>query len=232
MYKKCRVVLLPSLEKAPLMIDLNESSWSDTYKKLLYSKNFDFDEFDHTKNFTHTNKQHLYILSDDKIKEGDFYYLEKVGVRGSSSGIYKCESNIGSKLNTLATNCKKVIATTDYTLLNDDDFINSVTPFRNLPELSQQFIQQYVEAYNNGMPIEEVDVEYRLVDYAVEDDPNSSFKYGVITNSDNTINIKLLKDIWTREEVIKLLYSFGNKMESSEYNEPYWRYDNWIEENL
>ena len=222
MYKKCKAVLLPSKENAPLMIDLNESSWSDTYKKLLYSKNFDFDEFDHTKNFTHTNKQHLYILSDDEIKEGDWFYDIELKAINKRVGVIPFKSY----------DCKKVIATTDNTLLNDDDFINSVTPFRNLPELSQQFIQQYVEAYNNGKPIEEVDVEYRLIDYAVEDEPNSSFKYGVITNSNNTINIRLVKDTWTRDEVIKLLYSFGNKMENAEYNEPYWRYEKWIEESL
>ena len=65
------------------------------------------------------NTQHIYITSDEEIKEGDWYWLEKIGKRGSESGAYKSAGLKASKLNTLASNCKKVILTTDQDLVKD-----------------------------------------------------------------------------------------------------------------
>lgn len=68
--------------------------------------------------------QHLYIISDDDIKEGDW--------------VYKNDSNpkVFKWINTTNTNFnyKKIIATTDTSL--------------NLAQPSQEFIEKYIESYN------------------------------------------------------------------------------------
>ena len=63
--------------------------------------------------------QHIYITSDEEIKEGDWYWLEKIDRIGSESGAYKSSGAKVSKLNTLASNCKKIILTTDQDLIKD-----------------------------------------------------------------------------------------------------------------
>jgi hypothetical protein len=65
-----------------LAADLNDDidNISSTYAQkfydefdgsLLYAKNYGFDNFDESKNSAHINRQHLYILSDESIKDSD-----------------------------------------------------------------------------------------------------------------------------------------------------------------
>lgn len=68
-------------------------------------------------------EKYLLIVGDSEIKEGDWYYLEKVGIIGSPSGIYKSSSDKSSKLNTIADNCKKIIA---HLPLNDSPILDGV----------------------------------------------------------------------------------------------------------
>ncbi len=65
------------------------------------------------------NFQNIYITSDEEIKENDWYWLEKINIIGSESGIYKSEDKKISKINTLTCNCKKIILTTDQDLIAD-----------------------------------------------------------------------------------------------------------------
>ena len=228
--------MIPTNQKASLMIDRNESSWSDTYNKLLYSKNFDFDEFDHTKNFTHTNKQHLYILSDDKTKEGDWCIQLTLG--GYVENLVKVGENDTSKLR------KKIVATTDTSLiigrlihtencqfLDEKEFVQ-----KSLPQPSQQFIEKYAESYNSGKPIEEVEVEYEMCETYRMDECNSRFHCcenpdKLKINPNNTINTKLVKDYWTRDEVHNLMmqaWIHGQSKPDCHYMVR----EKWIEENL
>lgn len=63
--------------------------------------------------------KNIYIISDEEIKEGDWYWLEKIDKIGTKSGAYKSGNAKVSRLNTLASNCKKIILTTDKDLIND-----------------------------------------------------------------------------------------------------------------
>ena len=73
--------------------------------------------------------KNIYITSDEEIKQGDWYWLEKIDRIGSESGVYKSSNVKVSKLNTLALNCQKIILTTDQELIKDgvqaidDDFL-------------------------------------------------------------------------------------------------------------
>lgn len=85
-------------------------------------------------------QQHLYIISDDEIKKGDWVIeyqpKDNLGELHQIHNEYVLSPNIQ----------KKVIATTDTTL--------------ELPRLSQQFIEEYIEEYNKGQQITECLVEY------------------------------------------------------------------------
>ena len=170
--------------------------------------------------------QHLYIISDDKIEEGDLH-------------IESDHSGFGFRK-------YKIIATTDTSLFRLED-----CPVRGgdsnvkytLPQPSQQFIEKYIEEYNKGNIITDVLVEYETLKTTAN---NKHFGEGhvySITNKlkinpkDNTITIKKLKDSWNREEVIELLnqcYNLGYNSKKSEIPdlEEMLELDNWIEENL
>lgn len=176
---------------------------------------------------------HLYILSDDEIKEGDWIYWNNKVVKA---------------IDTVYTNStKKIIATTDNSL--------SQTSRTEIPRPSDSFILKYIEAYNNGKPIEKVMVEYEInnphnqelmfhkehKEYFFEDFVDGRFKTIYlkervkINPKDNTITISKVKDSWTREEVINLLHSagkYGRETANNSIGEMPDMMDKWIEENL
>ena len=132
--------------------------------------------------------QHLYFLSNEEIKEGN-YVIDSIG---ELFGPYEKGDIIGKE-------AKKIIATTDSSL--------------QLPKSSKEFIQAYIKAYNEGKPITKVLVEYK--DWCDYDDDctwggldKSDWKLKI--NSFNEIIIKKVKDSWTREEMFNCwLYSKG-----------------------
>lgn len=142
MYKNCKVVMLPTNEKALFSMSLMNI--------LLLGGS-------HPENNQYKN-QHLYITSDDEIKK-DNWCIKSYGMPGTKE-VVKYIPVYGNQ-------CKKIIATTNKSL----KLYKSETLARNsgfslktddilLPQLSQQFIKKYVEEYNKGNVIEEVLVEY------------------------------------------------------------------------
>ena len=98
---------------------------------------------------------HLYIISDDEIKEGDWF----VNIRKNT--IHLCNgvnNNICSGQNHGEYHgkfeCKKIISTTDKSL--------------ELPQPPQQFIEEYIEEYNQENIITDVLVEYENKFYGKE----------------------------------------------------------------
>lgn len=107
---------------------------------------------------------------------------------------------------TLPNNSKKIIATTDTSL--------------DLPSIPQQFIQYYIEEYNKGNVIDKAQVEYTDLYLSV------NYTSSLMINTDNTINVKPIKDSWSRDEVMKLLLDFNNdKPGIFDCNQ-------WVKENL
>lgn len=173
--------------------------------------------------------QHLYIISDDEIKEGDLFI-------GDGASLKQCTLNNGGNINfkggwySGSSNCKKIIATTDTSLKWEFKGIQMSRMFE-LPQPSQQFIEKYIKSYNKGNIITEVLVEYEWKGKKYVDDQDT-FGYDKqilrINPKDNTIIIKEVKDNWNREEVIALLKAktelHTNSWLSSDMQ--------WIEENL
>ena len=85
------------------------------------------------------NDQHLYITSDDEIKEGDWYY----DTNHNAIGKYDSSAQIG----------KKIVATTDKSIMHLSNNGRVGYPLPNIPE---SFIQDYIKAYNEGNPIETI----------------------------------------------------------------------------
>lgn len=216
-FKKVKVVMLPTNEKANLLLtgrnDLYYSS-----KLSDFSLKEDIDIF-----------QHLYFLSDEKIKEGDSY--ENNGV------IFRADDKFdeGNDPNQNKNN-KKIIATTDKSLTKEMYCVSTGKYQEPLPQPSQSFIEKFVDEYNKGNVITEVMVEYE-VDYGYMEVKS----YLKVNPKDNTITIRKIKDDWNKEEVIQLLKKLA---EDIDYDYRIYTRDNsigfdmvnndgkWIEENL
>ena len=173
--------------------------------------------------------QHLYITSNEEIKEGDWCYNSK-----------RKSIELGKYM--IGTNefifCKKIIATTD-TSLTIIDYVDCEYP---LPQPSKQFIQKYIEEYNKGRVISEVEVEYedKFLGYfpnitATGTGSEPKYKIQPKLNPDNTINIKPIKDSWSREEMFDCwLYSKGIVLreETDQIKRERIQFNKWIEEHL
>ena len=180
--------------------------------------------------------QHLYFLSDEEIKEGDW-------------GISKLNEIVQFKKNYESTLYKKIIATTDKSLSKTIkssyvQFGDNVeeTRIEFLPQPSQSFIEKFVEEYNKGNVITEVMVEYETITKRYG---SCSIGEGVTMNveqlkvsKDNTITIRKVKDSWNRDEVIELLKSRESHIDCHTYSkqfidkQDYRELDKWIQENL
>ena len=225
-FKKCKVVMLSTNEKA--MIGLN-------YNNLFYCKgnNMGFE------NSKHINSQHLYITSDEEIKEGDWIFdnYSKINL---IQQVRVCDLESSHNRN---GNWHKIIATTNEQLRIDsiirstqDDDYGKVKFIIAKP--SQQFIEKYIEEYNKGNVITDVLVEY--IDNG-EEGWNGSNEDGEpiwnekielkVNPKDNTITIKKVKDSWNREEIIELIRKYHSSFATYPTMNLDLR-DNWIETNL
>ena len=136
----CLVVLLPTIEKS--LVHLSESgilfqSAIPTTKSNLYK----------------STPQHLYILSDDEIKKGD-YVLSLL-----TNSISKVEKDNIKNLSVNKTYFKKIIATNNKSLVIQPKGIGTL--FYNFPQPSKYFIKNYIDEHNNGNIINNVNVNYK-----------------------------------------------------------------------
>ena len=132
---------------------------------------------------TPTQLQHLYIISDDEIKEGDWF----IDLKDNTIWQNKAKENMRKSI---FPECKKIISTTDSSL--------SQTSRAEIPQPSKQFIQKYIEEYNKGRQIIDIIVEYELIsneEYFLNTiNPDENVPYFdenlKINPKDNTITIK------------------------------------------
>lgn len=224
MFKRAKVVMLPTNEKA------DKGNICFGYYGLQMLK--------HSDGKTIANKQHLYILSDDEIKEGDWFIQSNSVLRTCFDLEWK--------------GFYKIIATTDNLKVTLSDYTKDSITYTKfdeiLPKPSQSFINKYIDEYNKGNIIIDVLVEYDEM-YLFPDGSYSRSAQNMLNvkavdllkiSKDNTITIKKIKDSWNRDEVI----TFGlkcvnlgmdlennplprlNEMSGKDY------YYKWIDENL
>ena len=239
MKKPVQVVMLSTNEKAKIG-DIVMSKFDDIH---ILTKN---DGKEYAKTVT---SQHLYILSDEEIKEGDWFVGFADGsikpgdwfvgfADGSIKPFVKQADESTVEINNWQLNKKgyssnkKIIATTDRSLkvfIHTTMAIDMDDCYESLPQPSQSFIEKFVDEYNKGNVITEVMVEYESIGAYANPKYNSDYQLKI--NSDNTINIINSKERWSREEVVEIF----NKMFSTDIIDAYVKkvdFDKWIEENL
>ena len=154
--------------------------------------------------------QHLYILSDDEIKEGDWFIAENRPQQCIDilDKMIHFRDKRGFRI-VPYKGSRKIIATTDSSirsLISYDSSVEDSEQYKYLPSIPQSFIDKYVSEYNKGNTIEEVRVEYE--DELTPNRQLSSKNRIPKINPDNTINIKSIKDSWTRDEVKHILFLY------------------------
>lgn len=203
-YKKCKVIMLPTKEQNIKGKHLTKCHLVGEQLRIGEMNN-DFHNADWAK------QQHLYITSNEEIKEGNWYYDK---IRNS---IHQMTIGI---LNVIKSqdNYSKIIATTDSSLkFRRVGTAESLDEYDSLPRPSDAFIQKYIEKQGK---IDEVLVEYEnklLEPHKDEygDERYNKFDYKLKVALDNTITIKPVKDSWNREEVVKA-YNLGFKNGSNQ----------------
>ena len=167
MLKRCKVVMLPTNEKTKYLMVYSDVE--KTKGKLILNglKNDEYKEY-----------QNFYIISDDEIKEGDWFINDLNQIKKCTSRDTEGHIDFEGGFNTKPSSCKKIIATTDTSLGNyiwnqtnkkakpynvQQNIETTKKVFIPLPQPSQQFIQKFVEEYNKGNIITDVLVEYELI---------------------------------------------------------------------
>lgn len=227
--KRSQVVMLPTKEKAKLYL------YKDV--ELVHAVR------EHSEGNNTYKNQHIYFLSNDEIKEGDWYHNSiDNSIKQASDWIY-------------VSTCKKIIATTDESLkIIPKGFksgVGALSHAYRLPQPSQYFLHLYYTIYNTGKPIEWVSIEYELNQCdgcqanlpIIDGIHRDSQMFGIacskemynklkINPKDNTITIRPIKNSWNRDEVIELIElawatasAYGDNTNSADCND-------WIEHNL
>jgi len=217
--KKIQVVMLATDKSSPLCLNLDNK--------------LEYDEI--MRSYGGVDHLHLYFLSDDEIKEGDYIYTTRTE---SIFRVGKFRSKAGFEAHSIkelisdtkegetytycgemyVQYCKKITATTN--------------PELNLPKPSEEWIKYYIEEYNKDNIIELVNVEYEEVKER-EYYSNNVFKGSFIlkellkVNSDNTINIKPIQETW--DEVINNFTYTPKDFDEESHYIAYLK--NWLKEN-
>jgi len=206
MKKDIQVVMLPTKKETNIIFDKGVLEFIEK-KQVASTINSDVKGF------------HLYFLSDDKPKKGDWCYdisIERRLVKYSELPKHWHDSQ------------QKIVATTDESLENVSNSINPV--YEKLPQPTKEFIQKYIEQHNNKNILDWLEVEY---DCNHNQMPSKVIDVLKI-NPDNTIDFyipNLLdvpnKEVFSKEEVISLLYKSRFHINSSDE-----KFDKWISEVL
>tara|TARA_R110002050_G_scaffold280886_1_gene428071 strand:- start:513 stop:1148 length:636 start_codon:yes stop_codon:yes gene_type:complete len=136
MIKKHKIVMLPTEDNSLLGVH--------NRKGLLYAKN---EGWCYIVKHDYIQPQHLYILSDDEIKEGDWIYD---GVINEVHKVFHDTSVIGQD--------RKIIATNDPKLTKVDEISGENVWTSLIPQIPQSFIEYYAK----HQP-EYVEMEYECI---------------------------------------------------------------------
>jgi len=205
MEKKCQVVMLPT-DKASNIFLVHH------YNILhLLGKKRDKDLTGYP--------QHLYILSDEEIKESDWILWKKndkeillrqvFKYKNSNKLFIIAEHNVDIKIS--KSFMFKIIATTNPELIQcTKSPIDRHLDCNGTGSISEDFIEAYIKSYNESNVIKEVMVEYENDRPNDFDDGNgfTDFKYNQVLKlrPDNTIIIHpATKKSYSRDEVFELL---------------------------
>ena len=177
-FKRVQIILLETNNKSNI--------WSHKGRRLYYNQNNPNDVDDEI-------RYNIYIISEDEIKEGDWCMI----IDKTSKLYGQFEQHKGKHQRN--EQWKKIIATTDTSIKIFAGKGDICDLYYNLPQPSQQFIEEYIESYNKGNIITDVLVECKRVFETIakgmighpEDDISWWNEKLKINPKDNTVTIKL-----------------------------------------
>jgi len=173
--------------------------------------------------------QHLYITTDDEIKEGDWYLLLEDRIPMTTCN----DSIVLENLNKIGA--KKIIATTDTSLkvVISDNGKGNAQMWRPVPQPQQSFIESYCKN-----PVDKVEVEYEWwqdqdnTGAGIENigEPELILK---LTSNNEIIIHPIEEKMYTGEEVIQLFRDYQNAKAKQilDGSEPIIPLE-WIKENI
>ena len=144
--------------------------------------------------------QHLYIISDEQPKDGDWCYDKHNNCLVSPKDLEKTNSL------DIKDYFMKIVATTDKSLGITDHKISPVPNFVDMPQLPESFIKDYIKDYNEGKPITVVylEMEEKLhIGETIDDSYPKEFVESlnkIKTRPDNTVFIHAPK-MYSRNEL-------------------------------
>lgn len=203
MWKDVKAILLPTKEKSNLILEESH---------LVYCKEPRLAVINGAYN------QELYVISlDEEIKEREYYIAANM-IFLSDEKYNSDDSN-----NPNGRGYYKVLASTDISLQYAIDKSPYPMEVYGLPQIPQQFIEEWIVEYNKRVKVEDLEVEYDLFwnnkrfkeqpfpdEYATEKDR----VYKLKISKDNFISIRRKeKRRYTREEVIDFADGFRYYLE-------------------
>ena len=155
---------------------------------------------------------HLYILSDEEIKEGDWYVW--LGNKQICQAIgYRETDMYGLNAHVKANDVVKIIATTELLQMKPDTVVTE----QYVPQIPESFLPIYVKAYNEGNPITEVELECK-----------GTMSWDIKLTDNNEVVIHLPEEkMYSRDEVKAFAKKYAERCQA-----PIQAGDKWIEENL
>lgn len=197
------------------------------------------------------DNQHLYITTDEKIKEGDWvYWTDPEGLTSDINQVVSVDEEMifishpeHSETEAFPHECKKIIATTDTKIYFNDIGEGVIESYGKLPQIPQSFIEEYCKAGG----IDRVMVEYEcltsthisIIDFSkdpIETEALSEPKcveHRLKTDSNNCIIIHPVEEnIYNvnRQVFLKLVHDVGDSL--SQKDSIGFNLDKWIKENL
>lgn len=210
MNKKAKIVMLPAKERTNIL--RNKYKFSEAHGNPLV---FDDNTIDKIEERGYI-PQHLYVTIDKRPKNGDWYIY--------NGELLRQQNDKFNKTAKLLNKNHVIIATTDKSLKITDNnlgenwqgifpgieisFIKKYCNLGGVNKVTVEYKEFYIDAVN-GKKINYFGFEF---DDAVAD--GSVIPKKVIVpkiNSDNTVNIELEKNSWSRKEVSLLLFKFLNR---------------------
>jgi hypothetical protein len=206
MKKKCNVVILATEKGSSLY---------------LYKKSELVNKFREHKEGVNTYKnQHLYITSNDEIKEGDWTLM--FDDFGNLFICDKPQQYLGiEKGHHLNKGLRKIIATTDPELHKD-----------GVAKIGLPFVEKYILEYNKGNVIKEVNVEYEISkttkNYLLVE--KIEIKYKPKLRKDGTVIIHKIQEVFTKEDIEKA-FNAGLDSINAPFQKENYSFETWFEQN-
>lgn len=223
--KKAKVIILPTEDNTGIVLH------STGLDKLLHIKESGINAVQNIGG----KFQHLYITTDEKIKEGDWIITSHIEDKKKNPRI--CKVNSLKLPFTRTTLNVQGFAYSDTVLIEDSRKIIATTniKLKDVAQIPQEFIRDYCRVGG----IDEVLIKYvnsRTGGNSLSSNENGlcdEWKLKIIPNNITTIHP--IKDSWNREEISAILHKYE---EDSRYygRDSYYKgidiAQDWIEENL